>query len=199
IPKQPPRVTSVILGLNEEYTTLYSVESNEIGNTPSEQIKYGIAVNDGQVVLQDVGGSLQNLYKMQVLKDGLPITILLNGNVVDKFTSKNVNYLVGSGRVSFKIVADMVASLQEKAFQGYVLPDNVIVPQPKTAFDVLNEIYKYDYIMNAETLAHLKAVTFQYLSVKADSCYNVIFKLLEATQCLMTTNKDGRLIVNYVG
>lgn len=197
-PNRPIRLNAVVLGLEVNYKPT-ELSITDVGSDTPKEITYGMSTSVGNVKIQDSNNKLLQLYTNNVLKDGLTIKVMYNQQLISTMSSSNVNYSLEDKSVTFDLIAQVMYDLQNKNFIGYALPETQSAVSTKTAYQLLYEIYNTTYTMDSDTQYHLQHISITYPIIESTTIYKALNMLMNATQCLMTIDKNGGLIIKYVG
>ncbi len=185
-----PRVSRVFRGLTVVFKKFSSLKFTNKITENGKKASFGFGINTGEVKLEDENGLIMQLFLAEILKDGLDVEIIRNGNVVGVFKTKSVD---GN---QFKLVGKL-ESLQDMAFEGYSIPRSNDIVGEKMALNVLENICPYIVRMDVETREHLEKVSFRFPLIEKTTRYSALLKFLQATCCYMFEKADGSVFVKY--
>ena len=187
------------IGLNLDFRHIAGYEYTISGNEVPDKIGYGVSVNDGQVTLQDRDDTLKGLYVSQVFTNDLPIRLYFNNKQQGVFYSSNVDYSIENRELSFELDSKIVSFLDENV-KAYELPLSAGFAVTKTAKEILEEILgDTPYLMGSETTAEFVKRTYTYPMHQTTTKYDMLNSLLKTALSVLYENKEGEIVIKYVG
>ncbi len=198
-PNRPIRLLGICVGLNLDFRSISGYEFTISGGTITNKISYGIAVNDGEVVLEDKNNILIGLYRNGIFTNELPIKLYFNGSQQGVFFTNNVDYSLEDKQLTFDLTSRLVNYLEENVI-GYDLPLSAGGATTKNAREFLEEIMGSDTVVLDEiTKQELEKRTYVYVTAETTTKYDMLNLLLKSCLSIMYENKNGEIEVKYVG
>ncbi len=196
---RPIRLVNLTVGLDLEFRHISSYEFTMSGNEIVETLNYGIAVNEGEITLQDTTNVLMGLYVSEIFTSDLPIKLYFNGRKQGVFYSSNVDYVVENKELTFELTSHLENFLDEN-IKGYELPLSAGGAETKTAKDLLEEILAgVSYVCDSETQSELSKRTYTFPTHATTTKYDMLNSLLRTCLSVMYENNKGEIVIKYVG
>ncbi len=198
-PNRPIRLVNLTVGLDLEFRHLSSYEFTMSGNEIVETLNYGIAVNEGEITLQDTNNILMGLYVSEIFTNDLPINLYFNNRKQGVFYSSNVDYVLENKELTFELTSQLENFLDENVV-AYELPLSAGSAETKTAIALLEEIMAgVSYVMDSETQVEFTNRTYTFPLVSTTTKYDMLNSLLKTCLSVMYENKNGEIVIKYVG